>query len=359
MTILITRANALQIATTLICLLCAAALWFIVIALDRTLRVNIAVLGQGADEVESAASQTAASSNVLAQQASLQAAQIEEASASSQQIHAMATRNVEHSLTATGLMSHLQTDLAATSEGLAAAVEAMQEIGTSGDKIAKIIEVIDKIAFQTNILALNAAVEAARAGEAGMGFAVVAEEVRNLAQRSAEAARNTAVLIEQSIQASTTGAAKVHVVAEIGTRVFNQFGKVKLLVDEISVGNGEQGKGVGLVSKAIVSMEAGTQLSAANAEQSAAAAEQLTAQSTNLRQIAADLGFMVGLAPSSSRSGAGHAARKAPVALKLGSKSLSSTTFRPAGHVPQLVTAGHADRQDHKHPDGDDDFRSF
>jgi methyl-accepting chemotaxis protein/methyl-accepting chemotaxis protein-1 (serine sensor receptor) len=185
-----------------------------------------------------------------------------------------------------------------------------------------------------------------------MGFAVVAEEVRNLAQRSAEAARNTSSLIEQSIQASTNGAARVHVVASIGTRVFEQFATVKLLVDQISVGNSEQGKGVGLVSKAIVQMEAGTQLSAANAEQSAAAAEQLTAQSSNLRKIAADLGTMVGPGASSSPP-----TRRPAAAARLFRKASSAP--RPSLAAAALVAAPNAVQDGFRHDRADDDFRSF
>jgi methyl-accepting chemotaxis protein/methyl-accepting chemotaxis protein-1 (serine sensor receptor) len=357
--VLVVHARVMQIASTLLCLCCSIALWFIVTGVDRTLRDNISILARGADEVESAASQTSQSSQVLAKQASVQAAQIEEASASGQEISAMASRNVEHSAEAAELMSQMQEGLQATSEALGDAVTAMDQIGLSGDKIAKIIGVIDRIAFQTNILALNAAVEAARAGEAGMGFAVVAEEVRNLAQRSAEAARDTASLIEQNIQASGTGKVKVHLVADIGNRVFDQFGKVKLLVDGISLGNSEQGKGVSSISKSIIQMEAGTQTSAANAEQSAAAAQQLNAQSSKLRQIAADLGIMVGLGHTSSSAQPGHgpaprnrkAELKGKVRLKL---TPTPVIFRGNAHKtfkPQPSVA-------HGHQ-SDDDFRSF
>src|ERR1700742_4175435 len=112
-------------------------------------------------------------------------------------------------------------------------LESMKDISTSSEKISKIIKVIDEIAFQTNILALNAAVEAARAGEAGMGFAVVAEEVRNLAQRSAQAARDTASLIEESILKSTEGSRKLEEVASSIVGITESAGKVKTLVHEV------------------------------------------------------------------------------------------------------------------------------
>ena len=119
-------------------------------------------------------------------------------------------------------------------------VSAMDGINASSQKISKIIKVIDEIAFQTNILALNAAVEAARAGEAGMGFAVVADEVRNLAQRCAQAAKDTADLIEESIQRSDGGRVKVDQVAVAIRAITAESAKIKVLVDEINLGSVEQ-----------------------------------------------------------------------------------------------------------------------
>src|SRR5271156_3316875 len=122
-------------------------------------------------------------------------------------------------------------------------VQSMQEITGSSDKISKIIKVIDEIAFQTNILALNAAVEAARAGEAGMGFAVVADEVRSLAQRSAQAAKDTATLIEDSITRSREGKMKVDQVSFAIKVVTQDSTGVKILIDEVSLGSEEQSRG--------------------------------------------------------------------------------------------------------------------
>ena len=140
----------------------------------------------------------------------------------------------------------------------------MGDIKASSDKVAKIIKVIDEIAFQTNILALNAAVEAARAGEAGMGFAVVADEVRNLAQRCAQAAKDTAALIEESIVKSNDGKTKVDQVAVAIRAITEESAKVKTLVDEVSLGSQEQTRGIEQVAKALTQMEQVTQQSAAN-----------------------------------------------------------------------------------------------
>ena len=180
-------------------------------------------------------------------------------------------------------------------------VGSMQEINTSSDKISKIIKVIDEIAFQTNILALNAAVEAARAGEAGMGFAVVADEVRTLAQRSAQAAKDTAAMIEESIAKSNEGGAKLDKVTEVIRSITDSATKVKILVDEVNLGSQEQARGIEQISKAVAQMERVTQTTAANAEESASASEELSAQAEALKQVVTELQSMVGKTASDTR----------------------------------------------------------
>ena len=191
-------------------------------------------------------------------------------------------------------MTQSQQKFNETNQSLESMVVAMGDIKTSSDKVAKIIKVIDEIAFQTNILALNAAVEAARAGEAGMGFAVVADEVRNLAQRCAQAAKDTAALIEESIVKSNDGKAKVDQVVVAIRSITEESAKVKTLVDEVSLSSQEQTRGIEQVAKALTQMEQVTQQSAANAEESAAAAEELTAQSSTLMEVVRQLSVMVG-----------------------------------------------------------------
>jgi methyl-accepting chemotaxis protein/methyl-accepting chemotaxis protein-1 (serine sensor receptor) len=154
--------------------------------------------------------------------------------------------------------------------------------------------VIDEIAFQTNILALNAAVEAARAGEAGLGFAVVADEVRSLAQRSAQAAKDTSVLIEESITKSHDGKIRVDEASTAIRAITKGVAKVKNLVDEVNAGSQEQARGIGQISKTITEMERITQQNAASAEESAAASGELATQSDILRQITERLTAMVG-----------------------------------------------------------------
>ncbi len=169
----------------------------------------------------------------------------------------------------------------------------MGEIKTQSEKISRIIKVIDEIAFQTNILALNASVEAARAGEAGMGFAVVADEVRNLAQRCAQAAKDTTVLIEESIAKSNEGKAKVDQVAGAIHDITEQSIKARTLVDEVSRGSKEQAYGNEQVSQAVSKMEEVTGSVAASAENGAEAARKLSAESSELRDIVERLACMV------------------------------------------------------------------
>ena len=199
-------------------------------------------------------------------------------------------------------MARAQEGFEKTNQSLAEMVSAMDGINASSQKISKIIKVIDEIAFQTNILALNAAVEAARAGEAGMGFAVVADEVRNLAQRCAQAAKDTADLIEESIQRSDGGRVKVDQVAVAIRAITAESAKIKMLVDEINLGSVEQSSGIDQISRAITQMEQVTQSSAANAEESAAAAEELNAQAEHMKDVVGALRAMVDGAARAGRS---------------------------------------------------------
>jgi len=251
-------------------------------------------LSEGAEQVASASGQVSGSSQSLAQGASEQAASLQETSASSEQLASMTRKNAENSQQAAVVMTTVSGRVTDANQTLAGMLKSMQEIGESSNKISRIIKVIDEIAFQTNILALNAAVEAARAGEAGMGFAVVAEEVRNLAQRSAQAAKDTALLIEDSIQKSGEGSRRLGEVAASIQGITEGATQVRTLVDEVDASSREQAKGIGQISKAIAEMDTVTQQTAANAEESASASEQLNAQSQALMTVVEQLRTLVG-----------------------------------------------------------------
>jgi methyl-accepting chemotaxis protein/methyl-accepting chemotaxis protein-1 (serine sensor receptor) len=290
---MVPMARTLSLAMILLSLGVGAVVVFIVRKITGDLSAHIAELRDGAEQVNSAASQVSASSQSLAQGASEQAASLEETSASSEEINSMARRNTDNSRSTAELLAQSQGKVNLANQHLAEMVTSMNEINDSSAKISKIIRVIDEIAFQTNILALNAAVEAARAGEAGMGFAVVADEVRSLAQRSAQAAKDTALLIEESIAKSNDGKSKVDQVAATIRAVTEDTVRIKVMVDEVSLGSEEQSRGIDQIGRAIVQMEQITQTTAANAEESAAAAEELNAQSQAMSEIVGRLFAMV------------------------------------------------------------------
>jgi methyl-accepting chemotaxis protein/methyl-accepting chemotaxis protein-1 (serine sensor receptor) len=282
-------------------------------AMSSGLRRVALELSEGAGQINNAASQVAASSQSLAQGASQQAASLEETSASTEEITSMTRKNAENSKSAAEVMATVDREVKDGNLTLEQMVASMQQINTSSDKIAKIIKVIDEIAFQTNILALNAAVEAARAGEAGMGFAVVADEVRNLAQRSAQAAKDTSALIEESIGTSRDGNAKLEQVAGVIRAITESAAKVKTLVDEVNMGSQEQARGIDQISKAIAQMDQVTQGTAASAEESASASEELSAQAQALNHIVTELGALVGAdaeIDTDINTGRGRPARK-------------------------------------------------
>lgn len=253
----------------------------------------VAQLTAGADQTGSASTQVAAASQSLAQGASEQAASLEETSASLEEIASMTRRNADTAQEAARLSGEARSVAGQGNNAMSRLGTAINDIQTSAAETAKIIKVIDEIAFQTNLLALNAAVEAARAGEAGKGFAVVAEEVRNLAMRSAEAAKNTSQLIEKSVANAKSGVTIASDVATSLSQIVTATEKVNGLVTEIAAGSGEQATGVDQVNKAVSQMDKVTQTNAANAEESAAASEELSSQAVELRNCVRDLTALV------------------------------------------------------------------
>jgi methyl-accepting chemotaxis protein len=265
----------------------------VVLSLSNGLRRAALELSEGSGQIKSASSQVASSSQALAQGASEQAASLEETSASTEEITSMTRKNAENSKSAADVMAEVDREVKEGNQTLDQMVVSMQQINASSDKIAKIIKVIDEIAFQTNILALNAAVEAARAGEAGMGFSVVAEEVRNLAQRSAKAAQDTAALIEDSIHRTQDGASKLDQVAQSMREITGSAAAVRELVEEVNLGSQEQARGIEQVTKTLVDLEGLTQRAAAGAEESAATSQELKTQAGAMRVSVLELGKLV------------------------------------------------------------------
>jgi methyl-accepting chemotaxis protein len=270
--------------------------FFMVSGITKRLSNLSVELSEGASQVRSASAQVATSAQRLAEEASSGAAAIEETSAAAKEVVALARKSAEQAKAAAKLMDTVDARVNDGNRTLGQMVVSMGAITESSGSISKIIKVIDAIAFQTNILALNAAVEAARAGEAGMGFAVVADEVRTLAQRSAQAARDTSALIEDSIAKSNDGSLQLQRVAEVIQSITTSSGQVKAFIDEVSLASLEEAKGVDAISKGVGQMEQSTQGTASFSEESAAASEQLSAQAETLNHIADQLGAMVGAA---------------------------------------------------------------
>jgi methyl-accepting chemotaxis protein len=250
-------------------------------------------LAGSSGEVETLSAGVHASSDSLAQGSSAQAASLEETTASTEEITAVTRQNVANSQTAAEVMTEVDERIKAGNRMLEFMLVSMKEINSSSGKISKIIQVIDGIAFQTNILALNAAVEAARAGSAGMGFAVVADEVRNLAQRSAQAARDTAAMIEESISKSNDGSTKLRQLTETIHAITESASRVKTLVDSVSAGSQEQARGIEQISKAVSQIDQTTQNAAASAQESASASDKLSAQARELNGVVFELRALV------------------------------------------------------------------
>jgi methyl-accepting chemotaxis protein len=268
----------------------------IVLSLSITKPINriIGGLNAGSGQVASAATQVSSASQSLAQGASEQAAALEETTSSLQEMASMAKSNAESSRQADVLMGETARIVDTANSSMGNLTRSMKEVSTASEETAKIIKTIDEIAFQTNLLALNAAVEAARAGEAGAGFAVVADEVRNLAMRAAEAAKNTANLIEGTVSKVKEGSEVVAKTAEAFTQVAGSTTKVKELVAEIAAASNEQATGVDQINRAVEQMNTVTQQVAANAEESASASQELNAQSEQMKGMVSELAALVG-----------------------------------------------------------------
>ena len=251
-------------------------------------------LNEGAEQVSSAAGQVSSSSQSLSEGSSEQAASIEETSSSLEEISSMTKQNADNAGQANSLMKDTNQVVAFANQSMQKLIIAMQDLSTASDETQKVVKTIDEIAFQTNLLALNAAVEAARAGEAGAGFAVVAEEVRNLALRSAEAAKNTAVLIEGTVKKVGDGSELVNKTNDEFTKVAESGSRVGELVGEISAASNEQAQGIGQVNTAVTEMDKVTQQNAANAEETASAAEEMSAQAEQMKEYVNELVLLVG-----------------------------------------------------------------
>ena len=251
---------------------------------DSLVRI-VSEVRQGSDNIVTGSSQIATGNADLSQRTEEQASNLEETAASMEQLTATVQQNAETARQASELAHGASAAAVAGGEVVGQVVHTMQDIATSSRRINDIIGVIDGIAFQTNILALNAAVEAARAGEQGRGFAVVAGEVRNLAQRSAAAAKEIKTLIGESVERVDAGTALVEQAGQRVGNIVSQVKRVSDLIGEITSASAEQSSGISQVGDAVAQLDQVTQQNAALVEESAAAADSLKHQATQLAEL--------------------------------------------------------------------------
>ena len=333
---------------------------YLSLSITKALNRVITGLSEASDQVVAAAGEVSSASQSLAEGSSQQAASVEETSSSLEEMSSMTKQNASNAGQADSLMKQANQVVNKANVSMSQLTTSMQEISKASEETSKIIKTIDEIAFQTNLLALNAAVEAARAGEVGAGFAVLADEVRNLAMRAADAAKNTAALIEGTVKKVTDGTALVKTTNDAFKEVASSTAKVGELVGEIAAASTEQAQGIEQVNIAVTEMDKVTQQNAATAEESASASEELNAQAEEMKSFVADLAAMVGgdaavttVSPRTiSRPRAAGYASKAP------KKSLTIAKKPAKGrHIVM-----HRSKEVHPNdiiPMADDDFKDF
>ncbi|MFW8601548.1 methyl-accepting chemotaxis protein [Desulfobacterota bacterium M19] len=353
--------TALGIALSIM-VLTMVIVFFLTRSITRPIAGIIKELSGGAEEVSATSGQVTSSSHTMAEGASEQAAAIEETSATMEEMSSMTRQNSENAGQADNLMRETLKIVKEADEAMDNISQSMGEISTASEETQKIVKTIDEIAFQTNLLALNAAVEAARAGEAGAGFAVVADEVRNLAMRAAEAARNTAALIDDTVIKVNNGKIVVEEANKSFAGVSEASTKIGSLVGEISSASQEQAQGFTQINLAVSEMDTVTQQNAAVAEETAAAAVEMNNQAGVMLAAVDKLRIMVEGGGSETGEYAGSEVFK-PVVRKAAlprtaQKPAAQAIIKPSRKVSTRITAG--SRPENVIPMADDeDFEDF
>lgn len=320
-------------------------------SITRPIRNIADSLAAGAAQTTAASAEVSSVSHSLAEGASEQAASLEETSASLEELSAMTRRNAENARQANELTRQTRQTADGSATDIQSMTAAMAAIKVSSDETAKIIKTIDEIAFQTNILALNAAVEAARAGEAGMGFAVVADEVRSLAQRSAQAAKETAAKIEDSQTRTAQGVAVSTRVATALDEITTKVRRVDELVAEVAGASQEQTQGINQINVAVSQLDKVTQTNAASAEESASASAELNAQAETVKNSVAELMRLL-----DGTSPAGRAASVAPNFGGAARECASPTSIGSAQKISRPAPLNRLAKPNPKPAKGADDF---
>lgn len=246
-------------------------------------------LSAASEQGSSVSYQVSAASQELAEGANEQAASLQETSASLEQIAAMTKQNAESTKVASDLMHDSESSVHEVEQGIHEMSDAINKIKSSSDETVKINKTIDEIAFQTNILALNAAVEAARAGEAGAGFSVVADEVRALAQRAAEAAHATSTLLQESQNRAALGVSITNKLANAISKNAESSHQVASIVDKINESSSQQSSGIDQITTALSQISDITQRNASHAEENASVSEEMAGQAHMLADVVMQL----------------------------------------------------------------------
>jgi methyl-accepting chemotaxis protein len=286
--------------------------FFLIRSITRPIQRVADGLNESSDQLASASTQISAASQSLAEGASQQAASVQETSASLEEIGSMTQQNAENAKQADLLMSDTSKVVDEAAEAMGQLTVSMEEISRAGEETQKIVKTIDEISFQTNLLALNAAVEAARAGEAGAGFAVVADEVRNLAIRAAEAAKNTANLIEGNSGKIRSSSELVGKANQTFEKVADKAKKARELVGEIAAASQEQAQGIDQVSTAMSEVDKVAQQNAASAEESASSSEEMDSQTRQMQSFVERLASVVGTGGRRGARNGGYAPQNMP-----------------------------------------------
>jgi methyl-accepting chemotaxis protein len=327
--------------------------WFVTGNVFHVIHRTLNDLEAVGDRLISASGQISSSSQILAEGSSEQAASLEETSSSLEEMSSMTRTNAENANHADKIVRDALKDIGDADSAMTQLTSSMQEISSASDQTRKIVNTIDEISFQTNLLALNAAVEAARAGEAGAGFAVVADEVRNLAMRAAEAAKNTAQLIEQTVRKIDEGAQLVSKTNQAFKLVKTGAEKIGELVGEIAAASNEQAQGITQVNNSVADMDKVVQQNAANAEESASSAEEMKLQSSQLKDTVAQLAALVGRKNGSEEDVPAPKIRKSMPKKDQEFRPVKTTEKRPAARRSKEV------RPDEIIPLDDNDFTDF
>lgn len=364
----------ITIATILTLLSAAVAMtiaYLLTRSITRPINESVTNLDRASNQIAAAAGQISFSSESLAEGASEQASSLEETSASMEELNSMTHQNAANAAQADTMMRQALATIEKTNTAMDAMDRSMNDISSASEQTYKIIKTIDEIAFQTNLLALNAAVEAARAGEAGAGFAVVADEVRNLAMRATEAAKNTAQLIEQTVQKVGAGKEIVGTVTVAFTEVAESSNKVGSLLTEISTASKEQSQGLSQINQAISQMESVTQQNASSSEESAAAAEELSSQAVSMIDTVLTLKSLVdgkksGTRPTKPSSSAPQKSQTKPTLHRppimpkpAPSKPALTAPAKPATPPPRKPIAPKVDPKTVIPMDDEDSFEDF